>query len=238
MNPFRSTAPTGLALAGALTIGLTMASAAAGRDAGPSPTSERDATDPTARWLAHARDCLRGKFSLEADFTLEQLHPLGGALPVEEGTVQLRRGGRLRLEYRTPRRRLLVSDGDTIRAYDPQAKVVYESPARRGPLPLAFAFALEAGAADRFTARWIGGAADPDGDSPGVIELLPAAPNPLASRVLLTLAPGCPSLVRITVIDQADVAHRITLANQRFNRGIGARRFRLTVPPGVRVVTP
>lgn len=232
MDPLPSSGPGLLAVA--LTAALLLP-ATTGDAGGPDAGAP---ADPVQGWLAHARGCLQGKFSLQADFTHEVLHPLGNAQPAERGVVQLRRGGRLRLEYGAPSKRLLVSDGATIRAYDPHAKVVYESPAAGGLLPLAFGFALDPGRAERFDARWIGGAAAPAGDQPGVIELVPSAPDPLAAKVLLTLAPTCPAVERITVIDRAGVAVRITLARQRYNVGIGAARFRLPRLPGVEVVTP
>ncbi|MFO8072856.1 MAG: outer membrane lipoprotein carrier protein LolA [Polyangia bacterium] len=205
-------------------------------DGGPDDAGA--ALDPALRWLESARECLDGAFSFEADFTQELIHPLGNPTGPMRGRVQLRRGDRLRLDYRKPRRRLVVSDGEIVRAWDPENRTVIETRSARSPIHAAFRFALAAGGSDDFTARLLGGPGDPARGGPAVLELIPLRESPLVERVLVTLVPDCPPVRRVVLIDRAGCAVRITFFEARLDAGIGHRRFVFEPPPGARVVRP
>jgi outer membrane lipoprotein carrier protein len=200
-------------------------------DAGP-------ADDPTSAWLDRARSCLDGVRSLEADFTQEVLHRLGEAPETMQGKLRLRRGGRVRLDYSSPRRLLLVSDGTTVRSWDPESRTVYEGRARDGFLTRVLRFAVDLPVEKGLAAHWLGGAADPDGGGLAVVELRPASPTPLAERIVLTLDGRCPALRRISIIDRAGTATRLTLSNRRTNTGVGAGWFVFTPPKGAEIIRP
>lgn len=205
-------------------------------DGGPDDAGA--ARDPALRWLESARECLDGAFSFQADFTHELIHPLGNPAEPMRGRVQLRRGDRLRLDYREPRRRLVVSDGEIVRAWEPASRTVIETRSARSPIHAAFRFALAAGGSDDFSARLLGGSGDPALGEPAVLELIPAREGPLLERVLVTLIPECPPVRRVVLIDRAGCAVRITFFDARLNAGIGHRRFVFEPPPGARVIRP
>jgi len=220
-----------LVIAGATAVIVTLAAAiATGADEGQE--------DPAAAWISHAASCLEGARSLEADFTQEVIHRLDGRSEIARGKLQIKRGKRLRLEYDTPRRALLVSDGSKVRAWDESARTLYESPARGTIVARAVAFALDGPGDGDFEIRWLGGAERPAPGVRGVVELRPAFDSPLASRIAVTLDGACPSLTRLTIVDRAGTATRLTLANQRLDRIIPDGRFAFDPPPGAAIVKP
>jgi outer membrane lipoprotein-sorting protein len=194
--------------------------------------------DPAAAWIAHAVGCLDKTRTLEADFTQEIIHRLDGRAEVARGKLQLRRGHRLRMEYDDPPGALLVSDGTTVRAWDPQTRTLYESPVRGTLITRVIAFVHHGSRGDDFRLRWLGGDRAPGPGKRGVIELRPADREELASRVVITLSGDCPPLLRLTIVDRAGTATRLTLANQQPGRVGPAGRFRLDPPSGAKIVKP
>jgi len=196
------------------------------------------ADDPAAAWLGHARKCLAGVRSISARFSQDLVHPLGDRGAPETGTLELRRGGRLRLDYDAPNRRQVACDGRMVRSWDPASRLFVEQPATRDLLS---AFALVAGdePGTALSARFLGGAREPEpGGGRGVIALTPAGDHPLVERVVLVLEPSCPGVARVVVVDGRGAALRLTFSAVRENPGIGHRRFVLEPPAGVKVVRP
>lgn len=194
--------------------------------------------DPSGAWLDHGRGCLDGVFSLEADFKQETLHVLGGSMEGMEGTVQLRRGSRIRLEYKKPEHLLVVSDGKIVRAWNPETRTVIEGSCGKDMVALAFGFVLGEPKEEEFEARFVGGDARPVEGSRGVIELIPKTQIPLVERILLTMEGSCPSVSRVVLIDHAGTATRFTLSSVKTNTGIGHRRFIFKPPKGAKIVRP
>ncbi len=188
--------------------------------------------------MNHARACLDGIFSMEADFTHEIIHRLGNRGATMSGQVQLRRGGRMRLEYSDPEGHLLISDGVNLQSYNPSTKTVIQGSARTDSVISAFDFVLDGGEAKAFDVSFLGGAATPKDGASGVISLVPKKHNPLVARVLVTMSPTCPPVKRVTIVDRAGTAIRITLENIRTNVGLGKARFQFTPPRGAKVVRP
>ncbi len=195
--------------------------------------------DETAEeWLGHVRNCLKDVFSIRARFIQETKHKLAHPVTDElRGIVEVRRGGRVRLEYKTPARRLLVTDGKTMWAFDPAAKTVITGSPGHSALSGVFALLVDGMDNTAFTASHIGGATKV-GDGLAVIELVPSVRDPLVKSIVLTLDKECPCIKRVMIADHAGAVIRVTLENLRLNVGIGARRFRFVPPPGIRVVRP
>ncbi len=189
------------------------------------------------RWLNHARVCQKGVFSLEAVFVQELKHRLE---PVQEkmtGKVQVRRGGRIRIEYQKPKNRLVVSDGKTVWAYDSEAKTAITGRARDFVLHRLFGFLLYEESRDGFLISHLGGGAGPE-DGRGAIQLVPKSKDPMVKSVVLTLEKSCPCLKRILIEDVTGAVIRVTFDNIRINAAIGAKRFTFRPPPGTKIIRP
>lgn len=193
---------------------------------------------PPEAWTGHARSCLEDVFSVEARFTQEIIHSSGKAGSKSSGKVMVKRGQLMRLEYDDPAGALVVSDGKILRSWNPETKTVYETPAKTSPLWGAFAFVLSADPPDDLRVRFLGGAASPETSGRrGVLELVPSRKSTF-SRVLVTLEPTCPPVKRVTIVDLAGTATRITLDDYRTNVGMKKAIFSFATPKGARVVRP
>jgi len=199
----------------------------------PDEPGERD---PARLWLAHARTCLGRAPCVQASFTQETIHALGGSAPTSSGKALACRGGRLRLEYLEPDRRILVSDGVVVRAWHPETATFYESPARTDEIIAAFAI-LSEGEPEARRGRFVGGSRDPAEGGRGVVEL-EVADNPVVARAVATFGPRCPALERVTLIDRAGTATRLTFSGFEEILGAPARRFVMKPPKGAVVVRP
>jgi outer membrane lipoprotein carrier protein len=218
-----------------LAAGLTLV-AAAGAGAGGEPSRDRG---PAAAWTEHLRRCLAGAHSLSARFTQELLHPLGVRGETRTGHLELRRGGRLRLEYDPPAGGRVISDGKTVRSFDPTSRLLVEEPAHRTPMALALDFAIGGDLETGLEVAFLGGAAAPGRNGgPAVLSLRPKQPRPPLERVALVLEPTCPCVRRAVLADGSGVAIRLSFEDVRVNPGLGRRRFLLEPFPGVEVVRP
>lgn len=196
-------------------------------------------------WIDHMTSCLDKVHSVKASFTHETIHRLKAKSSIAKGTVILGRGGKIRMTYLTPEKKIVVSDGKTIRALDANAKTVVETPARRDPLYRAFNMIIEPVKKlhNIFSIRLIQPALiQParEGAKPKktVISLIPRKPIGYASQILLTLSPTCPPLERVVFIDKVGTATRITLKNIETNVKIGTSLFKLKIPRGAKIVRP
>jgi outer membrane lipoprotein carrier protein len=196
-----------------------------------------DEPDGSAVWLAHLRDCLKNVFSIKASFVQENRaknRPNGAAW---SGTLEVRRGGRYRIAYKTPKPRLIVSDGKTIWAFDRAASVAVSSPADGSILDSLLGFLVGSGTSELFDAVLLGGASHPD-EGFGVLDIIPVQKHPYFSSVILTLGGDCPCIRRVLVTYPGGSLTRITLSEIQTNVGMGQRRFQFTPPRGMRVVVP
>ncbi|MCP4600013.1 MAG: outer membrane lipoprotein carrier protein LolA [Proteobacteria bacterium] len=191
--------------------------------------------DPTIPWIKHLRKCQQGVFSIKADFIQERLHRLEPTEKKMRGVVKVRRGGRVRLEYFKPERRLIVSDGKTLWAFDPSEKTAIKSKASKSLLLRLFAFFVDTDNEDAFHARHLGGALKPGAGS-AAIELVPKTRDPIVASIVLTLEEPAPCVKRVLVVDNSGAVIRITLENIRTNPGLGRKLFTFIPPQGTKIV--
>ncbi len=188
-------------------------------------------------WLKHIRKCQRGIFSIRANFTQEHLRRLGPKEKPDTGIVKVRRGGRVRLRYDKPSRRLIVSDGNTLWAFSPSSKTVIQSSARGSLMPRLLNYFLGDEPGDSFVARHLGGATSPK-DGSSAIELVPKKRDTVIAKVVLTLRQACPCVQRVLVVDHTGAVIRVTLDNIRTNVGLKKSLFTFKPPRGTKIVKP
>ena len=200
--------------------------------------ADGDTADPVVAWSKHIAGCARDVFSLEAAFTQETIHATGKASPTSRGRVRIKRKGLLRIYYDDPPDAVVACDGTTMRTWNPETNTVYEMAAERSPLWRAFAFALSDKSSTDLEPRFVGGARAPGtGEERGVLELKPPGGS-TASRIILTVEPSCPPIKRVTIIDRAGTATRITLDGVRTNVGMKRELFSFPIPQGAKIVRP
>ena len=91
---------------------------------------------PTATEVAAT---LQGNYNTVRDFSADFTHQhTGGMLRrtlVEQGTLQVKKPGRMRWEYKSPEKKLFVSNGSRLYFYDPENNQVTISEVPRGDQP-------------------------------------------------------------------------------------------------------
>lgn len=173
--------------------------------------------------------------SLEAQFT--ELYQGAGMTRTESGSLWLKKPGKMRWEYRSPREKLFVSDGKDAWFYVPDDRQARKSPARklddaRSPL----AFLLGKTRLEK-ELRGLSLAPDKEPVQPGDV-MLRGVPTALAdqwSEVVLEITPQN-QIVRIVLqgADGSSTEYRFT--DQKENVATADSRFAFKPPTGTEVV--
>jgi outer membrane lipoprotein carrier protein len=178
--------------------------------------------------------------TLEAEFT--EVYRGSGMERTEAGTLWLEKGGlkkpgKMRWEYRSPKEKLFVSDGKDAWFYVPEDRQARRTEARKLDdirSPLAFLLGKS-----KLEKELQGLSLAPDvapltaGDV--VLRGLPQAMAERVSEIVLEVTPEH-KIVRI-VIDEVDGSiTEYRFSNQKENEAIADGRFRFTAPPGTETV--
>jgi outer membrane lipoprotein carrier protein len=173
--------------------------------------------------------------SLQAEFT--ETYRGSGMDRTESGTLWLKKPGKMRWEYRSPRDKLFLSDGKDAWFYLPADKQARKTPVRkledlRSPL----GFLLGKTRLEK-ELQGLGFASDLTPETPGNM-MLRGVPKRMADRVnqvLLEITPD--NRINRIVIDEVDGSTtEYRFSEQKENVGIGDERFHFTPPPGVETI--
>jgi outer membrane lipoprotein carrier protein len=198
------------------------------------PTGAADSVDVHA--VAQAVDAHYNHLqSLEVPFT--ETYRGDGAERVESGTLWLKKPGKMRWEYRSPREKLFVSDGKNAWFYVPGDRQVRKTPVRKLDdlrSPLAFLLGktkLEKELDGLSLARDI--APLVPGDT--VLRGIPKSMADRVSQVILEVAPG--DWFRRIVVEEVDGSQtEFTFRDPKENVQIADSEFRFTPPAGVETI--
>jgi outer membrane lipoprotein carrier protein len=194
------------------------------------------ASAPDVHSLASAVDARYNHLhTLQCEFT--EIYSGAGSQRTESGTLWLKKPGKMRWEYRSPRAKLFVGDGKNAWFYVPGERQVRRTEIRKLDdlrSPLAFLLGktkLEKELADLSLALDV---------SPIVVgdTVLRGAPKAMADRVnqvLLEITPE--SWIRRIVIQEADGSTtEYRFSDEKENVKIADQRFEFSIPEGVEVI--
>lgn len=173
--------------------------------------------------------------SLQAEFT--EIFRGAGMDRTESGTLWLKKPGKMRWEYRSPKDKLFLSDGKDAWFYLPGDKQVRKTPVKkledlRSPLGLLLGKTrLEK------ELHGLGFAPDVTALTAGdmVLRGVPGALADRVSEVLLEVTPE-DRIRRIQIQDVNGAVTEYRFDEQREDVEIGDGRFRFTPPPGVETI--
>ncbi|HUJ95081.1 MAG TPA: outer membrane lipoprotein chaperone LolA [Terriglobales bacterium] len=173
--------------------------------------------------------------SLQADFT--ETYRGNGMDRTESGTLWLKKPGKMRWEYRSPKEKLFLSDGHDAWFYVPGDRQVRKIAMKnlddlRSPLALLLGKTqLEK------ELQGLSVAPDVPPLSPGDIVLrgVPKAMADRVSQVLLEISPDS-RIVRITLEGQDGAVTEYRFTGQEDNVNISDQRFKFVPPPDAEVV--
>ncbi len=206
-------------------IALFLATALATASPTPDPHAIADAVD---RHYNHLH-------SLQCEFT--EIYTGAGMERAESGTLWLKKPGKMRWEYRSPREKLFVSDGKNAWFYVPGERQVRKTPVRqlddlRSPL----AFLLGKTKLEReLTGLSIAQDVTPLAPGDIVLRGVPKAMADRVSQVLLEITPG--SWISRILIEEVDgSATEYRFKDPKEDASIADSRFEFAVPDGVEVI--
>ncbi|MCI0547426.1 MAG: outer membrane lipoprotein carrier protein LolA [Candidatus Rokubacteria bacterium] len=174
---------------------------------------------------------------LSAEFTqVAQNRSLGQDIKAE-GTVQLKKGGKMRWDYQSPAPQQIVSDGKFLWVYTPELNQVNKGEAPRALAGPAGSFLAGLGKLrEEFTVRFLNPANKTDAAGRPVLDLTPKQPTPLLTRLVLTLDPRDYIVRQAVIYDQLQNTVTMTFNKVTVNSGLPDSVFGFTPPPGVVVV--
>jgi len=173
--------------------------------------------------------------TLQADFS--EIYRGAGTERTESGTLLLKKPGKMRWEYRSPKEKLFVSDGKDVWFWAPGDRQVRRSQLKRlEDLRSPIGFLLGKTKLEK-ELRGLSEAPDvaplESGD-----EVLRGVPQTLADRVSkVTLEITSENWIRRIVIEEVDGSvTEYRFSNQKADADIPDLRFRFEPPPGVEVI--
>ena len=175
---------------------------------------------------------------LRADFTQVARNKSLGQDVKAEGTVYLKKGGKMRWEYRSPAPQQIISDGTYLWVYTPELNQVNKGDAPKALGGPAGSFLQGLGKVrEEFTVRFLNPANKTDASGRPVLDLTPKKPTPLLTRLVLTVDPKDHYLVRQAVLyDQLQNTVTMTFNRVVLNPGLSDTLFAFTPPKGTAVV--
>jgi outer membrane lipoprotein carrier protein len=189
--------------------------------------------------VVNAVESTYGKMSdLQAEFTQVARNKSLGQDVKAEGTVYLKKGGKMRWDYKSPAPQQIVSDGTYLWVYTPELNQVNKGDAPKALAGPAGSFLQGLGKVrEEFSVRFLNPANKTDASGRPVLDLTPKKPTALLTRLVLTVDPKDHYLVRQAVLyDQ--LQNTVTMSFNRvvLNPGLSDTLFAFTPPKGVAVV--
>jgi outer membrane lipoprotein carrier protein len=161
---------------------------------------------------------------------------LNQSIPAQ-GTVYLKKGGKLRWEYADPTPQQIVSDGKTVWIYTPALSQVNVGPAPEALAGPAGSFLTGLGKVrEHFTVRFLNPAEPRDRDGNLVLDLTPKQTLPTMTRLILSFDPRSWDVRRAVVYDQFENTVTMQFKKTVANSGLPDSLFTFVAPKGVATV--
>jgi outer membrane lipoprotein carrier protein len=175
---------------------------------------------------------------LRAEFTQVARNKSLGQDVKAEGTVYLKKGGKMRWDYKSPSPQQIVSDGTHLWVYTPELNQVNKGDAPKALAGPAGSFLQGLGKVrEEFAVRFLNPANKTDSSGRPVLDLTPKRPTALLTRLVLTLDPKENYIVRQAVLyDQLQNTVTMSFTRVAVNPGLGDTLFAFTPPKGTAVV--
>jgi len=174
---------------------------------------------------------------LRAEFTQVAHNKSLGQDIKAEGLVLLKKGGRMRWDYKSPAPQQIVSDGTSLWVYTPELNQVNKGNAPKALAGPAGSFLSGLGKVrEEFTVRFLNPASPRDGSGRPVLDLTPKQPTPLLTRLVLTVDPKDYVVRQAVLYDQFQNTVTMQFNKVQVNPGLSDSLFVFTPPKDAAVV--
>jgi outer membrane lipoprotein carrier protein len=174
---------------------------------------------------------------LKAEFSQTAFNKsLNQSIPAQ-GTVYLKKGGKLRWEFADPTPQQIVSDGKTVWVYTPALNQVNVGPAPEALAGPAGSFLAGLGRLrEHFGVRFLNPAEPRDRDGNVVLDLVPKVALPTMTRLVLSFDPRSWEVRRGVIYDQFENTVTMQFRKPVVNGGLADSLFTFVAPKGVATV--
>jgi outer membrane lipoprotein carrier protein len=174
---------------------------------------------------------------LRAEFTQTAFNKsLDQTIPAQ-GTVYLKKGGKLRWEYTEPTPQEIVSDGKKLWVYTPSLNQVNVGDAPEALAGPAGSFLAGLGRLRaEFSVRFLNPTEPKDAEGDWVLDLVPKQPLPTLARLILSVDAKTWAVRKAVVYDQFENTVTMRLTKVAVNAGLPDRLFTFVAPRGVATV--
>jgi len=195
-------------------------------------------TQPSLDDVVRGLEGAYGKMNdLKAEFSQTAFNKsLNQSIPAQ-GTVYLKKGGKLRWEYSDPTPQEIVSDGKTLWVYTPTLSQVNVGPAPEALSGPAGSFLSGLGKLrEHFNVRFLNPADPRDKDGNVALDLTPKQPLPTMNRLILSVDPKSWEARRAVIYDQFENTVTMQFSKITVNTGLADKLFTFVAPKGVATV--
>ena len=156
----------------------------------------------------------------------------------KEGTIRFKKPGRMRWDYTSPDRQLIISDGEKLWYFRPDRNQVVVQELSRAFTTQTTIFFLfgEGDLSAEFT--WGEGDLVPDGKGNFVLELKPRVETPDLVDLTLEVRKTDFSVFATVLRDAFGNVTRLEFSGEKENGGLADKIFTFAPPPGAEVVRP
>ncbi len=197
------------------------------------PAKKTPAKKPAQEITAAALTAkVQGFYEKTADFTakFEQryTYQVLGRSTKSAGTVAFKKGGLMRWDYVTPRKKAFIVDGDTLWVYTPEDHTVIKRPDfKPGSLSSSITFLWgEGDLAEEFDITLV---------AESTLRLVPKTAQSGFARLRFVVDPKTGQVLESTVIDAQGNTNHLVFSEAKLNTGIDAKRFEFKPPKGVSI---
>ena len=174
---------------------------------------------------------------LRAEFTQVAYNKSLGQDIKAQGVVYLKKGGKMRWDYKSPSPQQIVSDGTALWVYTPELNQVNKGDAPKALAGPAGSFLAGLGRVrDEFAVRFLNPANKLDAVGRPVLDLTPKHPTPLLTRLVLSIDPKDHIVRQAVLYDQFENTVTMTFTKVAINAGAADSLFVFTPPAGAVVV--
>jgi outer membrane lipoprotein carrier protein len=202
------------------------------------PATALAQSPPTLDDVVRGLEGAYGKMNdLKAEFTQTAFNKsLNQSIPAQ-GTVYLKKGGKLRWEYSDPTPQEIVSDGKTLWVYTPTLSQVNVGPAPEALSGPAGSFLSGLGKLrEHFAVRFLNPADPRDKEGYVALDLTPKQSLPTMTRLILSVDPKSWEARRAVIYDQFDNTVTMQFSKITVNTGLADKLFTFVAPKGVATV--
>jgi outer membrane lipoprotein carrier protein len=192
--------------------------------------------DDAATLVARVQKYYDATKSLRAKFDQELTSPTTGTKKAT-GEVLLKKPGKMRWDYATPEKKLMVSDGATLWVYEPDDEQAVKQDLKGSTLPAQVSFLVGEGKLDK---EFDASLTKLDNLPAGTVALkMVPKTGTAAYRYLVFVVDEKTGQVKQTLIyDQQGGTNKLSFSDVQQNKSIDDGKFKFSPPTGTQIIKP